>query len=601
MRNRPFAPASMARPRERPGSSGGARPGTVARSRPKTSRPEAASGPSRGRPGPDRLLPIGAALALVGAVLELVAPLLWPPALGGIPAMVGAAALLVALAGLLRRLRDAAARRRRQSRQPLRFSDVGGNPAALAELTEIIQLLRAEGGDRALRVNPPAGVLISGPPGTGKTLLARAVGGEAGLPFLSVSAPDLLASPQGCAQLRDLFARASASAPAIVFIDDVDAVGQRRSVLRSEAAEERERLLNQLLVEMGAWQRDRPVLVLAATNRPEVLDPALVRRGRFDRHIHINLPDLQGRREILSLAAGTVPKARDVDLGAIARRSAGMSGADLAATVNEAALLAARAGAERVRQRDLFEALDRMIAGPPAARRGANDHERWIVAYHEAGHAVVAHALDGVAPLERVSITARTKVLGLTTAAGEDRSLWTRDELIDQLAVLLAGRLAEELVFGEPTTAGSEDLQRAGMLAQSMVVQHSMGGTVGFGAVPWREEEPPPPEAGSQDAMAEVARVLAYARHRAGAAIATRRRSLERLAAALIEHEQLDAAELGAILGPKRASARRPAAHGDVILPLPELAQDLNRPTAGGSTAPLGPSGSCETLWEQGR
>jgi cell division protease FtsH len=367
------------------------------------------------------------------------------------------------------------------------FADVAGADEAIEELHEIKEFLENPGKFQAIGAKIPKGVLLYGPPGTGKTLLARAVAGEAGVPFYSISGSDFVEMfvGVGASRVRDLFEQAKTNAPAIIFVDEIDAVGRHRGAGLGGGHDEREQTLNQLLVEMDGFDVKGGVILIAATNRPDILDPALLRPGRFDRQIVVDRPDLLGRQAILTVHSKGKPIASDVDLLVIARRTPGFTGADLANVLNEAALLAARSDQKFVTGALLEEAIDRVMAGPERKTRAMSDKEKKIIAYHEGGHALVAHALPNTDPVHKITILPRGRALGYTMQLPlEDKYLQTRSEMLDRLAVLLGGRTAEELVFQEPTTGASDDIEKATALARAMITQYGMSdklGTLKFG------------------------------------------------------------------------------------------------------------------------
>jgi cell division protease FtsH len=357
------------------------------------------------------------------------------------------------------------------------FADVAGLDEAIEELQEIKEFLAAPQKFQAMGAKIPKGVLLFGPPGTGKTLLARAVAGEAGVPFFSISGSDFVEMfvGVGASRVRDLFEQAKANAPSIVFMDEIDAVGRHRGAGLGGGHDEREQTLNQLLVEMDGFDVKGGVILIAATNRPDILDPALLRPGRFDRQIVVDRPDLNGRIGILKVHTRGKPLANEIDVEVLARRTPGFTGADLANVVNEAALLAARFSKNEISMHELEEAIDRVMAGPQRRSRVISEKEKKVIAYHEAGHALVSHALPNADPVHKVSIVSRGRALGYTlTLPTEDRFLVTRSELIDQLAMLLGGRVAEEIVFDEPTTGAQDDIQRCTAIAKQMVTQFGM-------------------------------------------------------------------------------------------------------------------------------
>jgi cell division protease FtsH len=362
------------------------------------------------------------------------------------------------------------------------FADVAGANEAIEELYEIKDFLANPAKFQAVGAKIPKGVLLYGPPGTGKTLLARAVAGEAGVPFYAISGSDFVEMfvGVGASRVRDLFEQAKTNAPAIIFVDEIDAVGRHRGAGLGGGHDEREQTLNQLLVEMDGFDAKTGVILIAATNRPDILDPALLRPGRFDRQIVVDRPDLEGRKGILAVHAKGKPIAADVDLAVIARRTPGFTGADLANVLNEAALLTARHDKTLVDMAALEESIDRVIAGPERKTRMMSDSEKKIIAYHEGGHALVAHALPNTDPVHKVTILPRGRALGYTMQLPEeDKYLQTRSEMLDQLAVLLGGRTAEELVFHEPTTGASNDIEKATAISRSMVTQYGMSDSLG--------------------------------------------------------------------------------------------------------------------------
>ncbi len=362
------------------------------------------------------------------------------------------------------------------------FADVAGADEAVEELHEIKDFLQAPAKYQALGAKIPKGVLLYGPPGTGKTLLARAVAGEAGVPFYSISGSDFVEMfvGVGASRVRDLFEQAKANAPAIVFVDEIDAVGRHRGAGLGGGHDEREQTLNQLLVEMDGFDTKGGVILIAATNRPDILDPALLRPGRFDRQIAVDRPDMEGRKAILRVHAKGKPFTPDVDLDALARRTPGFTGADLANVINEAALLTARNDKRAITDFFLEESVDRVIAGPERRTRAMSEHEKKITAYHEAGHALVAWALPHAAPVHKVTILPRGRSLGHTLVLPtEDKYTQTRAEMIDTLAYALGGRAAEELVFHEPTTGAGNDIEKATAVARAMVTEYGMSAKLG--------------------------------------------------------------------------------------------------------------------------
>ncbi len=362
------------------------------------------------------------------------------------------------------------------------FADVAGANEAVEELQEIKDFLQNPAKYQALGAKIPKGVLLFGPPGTGKTLLARAVAGEAGVPFYTISGSDFVEMfvGVGASRVRDLFQQAKENAPAIVFVDEIDAVGRHRGAGLGGGHDEREQTLNQLLVEMDGFDTKGGVILIAATNRPDILDPALLRPGRFDRQIAVDTPDMEGRKQILRVHAKGKPFAPDVDLDSVARRTPGFTGADLANVINESALLTARSERRAITNDYLEESIDRVTAGPARRSRVMNDREKKITAYHEGGHALVAWALPHSAPVHKVTILSRARSLGHTLILPtEDKYTQTRAELIDTLAYALGGRAAEELVYHEPTTGAGNDIEKATAIARAMITEYGMSSKLG--------------------------------------------------------------------------------------------------------------------------
>ncbi|MBE2997853.1 ATP-dependent zinc metalloprotease FtsH [Nocardiopsis sp. HNM0947] len=362
------------------------------------------------------------------------------------------------------------------------FSDVAGADEAIEELHEIKEFLQSPEKFQSMGAKIPKGVLLMGPPGTGKTLLARAVAGEAGVPFYSISGSDFVEMfvGVGASRVRDLFEQAKANAPAIIFIDEIDAVGRHRGAGMGGGHDEREQTLNQMLVEMDGFDVKGGVILIAATNRPDILDPALLRPGRFDRQVVVDRPDMDGRRDILKVHSQGKPMAEDVDFDVIARQTAGMTGADLSNVINEGALLSARGGEDVITHSVLEEAIERVMAGPERKTRVMSDHEKKVIAYHEGGHALVGHALPNSDPVHKITILPRGSALGYTMSLPtEDKFLTTRSQMMDQLAMMLGGRASEELVFHEPTTGANNDIDKATSLARNMVTEYGMSERLG--------------------------------------------------------------------------------------------------------------------------
>ena len=452
------------------------------------------------------------------------------------------------------------------------FADVAGCDEAIEELGEIKEFLQEPAKFQAVGAKIPKGVLLYGPPGTGKTLLARAVAGEAGVPFYSISGSDFVEMfvGVGASRVRDLFEQAKENAPAIVFIDEIDAVGRHRGTGMGGGHDEREQTLNQLLVEMDGFDVRGGVILIAATNRPDVLDPALLRPGRFDRQISVEAPDLQGRTQILRVHARGKPIAPGVDLQAVGRRTPGFSGADLANVLNEAALLTARTNQKTITDASLDEAIDRVMAGPQKRTRLMNDKERAITAYHEGGHALVAAALPQSDPVHKITILPRGRALGYTMVLpDEDKYSQTRAELLDKLAYMMGGRAAEELVFHNPTTGAGNDIEKATTLARAMVTQYGM--TERLGAVRLGENESQPflgrdigharnySEAVAAIVDEEINKLISHAHQEAFDILEENRDVLDALVEELLERETLDKAEVAQIFEPLRRREIRPA------------------------------------------
>jgi cell division protease FtsH len=449
-----------------------------------------------------------------------------------------------------------------EKEKKITFSDVAGIDEAKEELEEVVEFLKTPGKFQRLGGKIPKGVLLVGMPGTGKTLLARAVAGEANVPFFSISGSDFVEMfvGVGAARVRDLFGQAQKHAPCIIFIDELDALGKARGVNPMGRHDEQEQTLNQLLAEMDGFDPNTGVIIMAATNRPEILDPALLRPGRFDRHVVVDRPDLVGREEILMIHTRNIKLSPEVDLKVIASRTPGFVGADLANIVNEAALLAARKNKESVEMVDIEEAIDRVVAGLEKKRRLMSRKEKEIVAYHESGHAIVASLLPGADPVRRISIIPRgISALGYTLQLPtEDRYLMTKSELLDRVAVLLGGRVAEEIVFGEISTGAHNDLQRASDIATSMVKEFGMSEKMGY--VTFEKEKKPLFLSGplgsskeySEDTAKkideEVKKIVDETYHRAKEILTTRKNELDQLAQLLLEKEVVEEADLRKIL-----------------------------------------------------
>jgi cell division protease FtsH len=466
------------------------------------------------------------------------------------------------------------------------FKDVAGIDEAVEELMEIKEFLANPAKFQALGARIPKGVLLYGPPGSGKTLLAKAVAGEAGVPFFSISGSDFVEMfvGVGASRVRDLFEQAKANAPAIIFIDEIDAVGRHRGAGLGGGHDEREQTLNQLLVEMDGFDTKAGVILIAATNRPDILDPALLRPGRFDRQIVVDRPDLKGRVEILKVHTRDKPLAEDVDLEVLARRTPGFTGADLANLVNEAAILAARHGKKKLDMEELEEAIERVVAGPERKTRLISEKEKAIIAYHETGHALVAHVLPNADPVHKISIIPRGRALGYTlTLPTEDKYLVTKSELVDELSMLLGGRVAEELVFGEITTGDQDDIEKATKLARKMVCEYGMSEKLGAVTLGQKQSEvflgrDLATHQDYSDRIAyqidqEVRRLVDEAYARAKEILVTHRNKLDLIARTLMERETLEKEELEALLEGREpltretAKAEEPGIPGEVETP----------------------------------
>lgn len=470
------------------------------------------------------------------------------------------------------------------------FADVAGIEEALEELLEIKDFLKDPKKFQAMGARVPRGVLLYGPPGTGKTLVAKAVAGEAGVPFFSISGSDFVEMfvGVGASRVRDLFEQAKQAAPAIIFVDEIDAVGRHRGTGIGGGNDEREQTLNQLLVEMDGFDTNTNVILIAATNRPDVLDPALLRPGRFDRQIGVSAPDLKGREQILKVHAKGKPLESNVDLEAVARRTPGFTGADLANVLNEAALLAARLNRKEITNEVIDEAIDRVIGGPQKKSTLMRDQERLITAYHEAGHALVAGASNYSDPVTKITILPRGRALGYTMVMPmEDRYSISRNQLLDQVAYAMGGRIAEEIVFKDPTTGASNDFEKATNIARMMVTKYGMSAKVGSISLGSGNSEPflgreLATHRDYSDEMAkqvdtEVRAILENALNEAHKALTSNRAVLDRLAKELLEKETLNQQEIQKIFKavkklPKRAvwrssPKRAVSAKGPITVP----------------------------------
>jgi len=451
------------------------------------------------------------------------------------------------------------------------FEDVAGLDEAVEELEEIKEFLVNPSKFIALGAKIPKGVLLYGPPGSGKTLLARAVSGEAGVPFFSISGSDFVEMfvGVGASRVRDLFEQAKTNAPCIVFVDEIDAVGRHRGAGLGGGHDEREQTLNQLLVEMDGFDIKDNVILIAATNRPDILDPALLRPGRFDRQVVVDRPDLKGRVGILKVHTRGKPLAKDVDLDVLARRTPGFTGADLANLVNEAALLAARHGKKEIDMSEMEESIDRVIAGPERKTRLISDTEKEIIAYHEAGHALVAHVLPHTDPVHKISIIPRGRALGYTlTLPTEDRYLITKSELTDELAMLLGGRVAEDAIFHDITTGAQDDLDRTTKIARQMVCEYGMSDQIGPLTLGHKQDKvflgrdfASHPDYSAEIAYEidkEIRRIIDDAWDKAKTILKKHKKTLKLVAETLIEKETIEKEDLKRLLEGKALEEKSP-------------------------------------------
>ncbi|RBP99814.1 ATP-dependent zinc metalloprotease FtsH [Bifidobacterium xylocopae] len=479
-----------------------------------------------------------------------------------------------------------------------KFSDVAGEEAAVQEVEEIKEFLKDPSKYKALGARIPRGVLLYGPPGTGKTLLARAIAGEASVPFYSMAGSDFVEMfvGLGASRVRELFDEAKKNAPAIIFIDEIDAVGGKRGGGGMGGHDEREQTLNQLLVEMDGFDNDTNLIIIAATNRPDILDPALLRPGRFDRQVAVEAPDLEGREAILKVHAKGKPFVPDVDLHTVAVRTPGFTGADLANVLNEAALLTARSNAQLIDNRAIDEAIDRVLSGPRRRTRGMALDELRNTAYHEGGHALVAAAMHHTDPVTKVTILPRGRALGYTAVMPtEDRYSQSRNELLDQMAYAMGGRVAEEVVFHDPTTGASNDIEKATQIARQMVVE--FGFSSKLGAIKWADENDQdqgmdalkPRKYSDETARlidAEVLQLVETAHDEAWKVISENRDVLDELVRQLLVKETLGKDELAAIFSHMRMSPERPLwlskpNRPDSELPPVEIPESLKRSVNG--------------------
>jgi cell division protease FtsH len=491
------------------------------------------------------------------------------------------------------------------------FRDVAGVDEAVEELYEIKDFLENPKKFQALGARIPTGVLLYGPPGTGKTLLARAVAGEAGVPFFSISGSDFVEMfvGVGASRVRDLFEQAKQNSPCIIFMDEIDAVGRHRGAGLGGGHDEREQTLNQLLVEMDGFEAKDNIIMIAATNRPDILDPALLRPGRFDRQIAVDRPDRKGRAKILEVHTRGKPLAKAIDIDALAGQTPGFTGADLSNLINEAALFAARSGKREITQVELEEGILRVIAGPEKKTRVMSDRERLITAYHEMGHAIVGHYLEHADPVHKISIISRGRALGYTISMpGEDRFLTTRAELLDTMAMTLGGRAAEEIIFDEITTGASNDLERVTATAKQMVMRFGMSEKLGprvFGhdhGQPFlgREfsTEPDYSDEIAREIDDEVRRIIEGAHERALKLLTEHRERLDTMSQILVKRETIEKEQFESLLaGGDEEAAFGPDVVGEPDVPAdkaaepqrprPEAKRPLRRPGLAGGTAEL--------------
>jgi cell division protease FtsH len=468
------------------------------------------------------------------------------------------------------------------------FKDVAGVDEAVEELQEIKEFLENPKKFQALGARIPKGVLLYGPPGTGKTLLARAVAGEAGVPFFSISGSDFVEMfvGVGASRVRDLFEQAKQAAPCIVFMDEIDAVGRHRGAGLGGGHDEREQTLNQLLVEMDGFEMKDNIILIAATNRPDILDPALLRPGRFDRQIVVDRPDRNGRRKILEVHSKGKPLAPEIDLDTLAAGTPGFTGADLANLVNEAALLAARRGKKTIEQDELEEGIMRVLAGPEKKARLLSEQERKITAYHEMGHALVGHYLENTNPVHKITIVSRGQALGLTISLPtEDRYLQTKSALMDDLAMTLGGRAAEELVFNEITTGAANDLEKVTSTAKQMIMRFGMSEKLGPRVLGRNHDlpflgremhaEPDYSEEVAREIDEEIRRVIEDAHEKAARVLTDHMNVLHQISAILIERETIDRDQFERLLAGEAEESVFPDEAAEALEPTP--AEDKKR------------------------
>jgi cell division protease FtsH len=482
------------------------------------------------------------------------------------------------------------------------FDDVAGVDEAKQEVHEVVEFLKSREKFQRLGARIPRGLLLIGPPGTGKTLLARAIAGEAGVPFFSISGSEFVEMfvGVGASRVRDLFEQAKRNAPCLIFIDEIDAVGRHRGAGLGGGHDEREQTLNQILTEMDGFDTNTSVIVLAATNRPDILDPALLRPGRFDRRVILDRPDIHGRAAILKVHANGKPLAKSVNLEVLAKQTAGFSGADLANLVNEAAILAARRGKDAIDMQEMEESIDRVIAGPERKSRRISPKEKEITAYHEAGHALVAKMLPNADPVHKISIVARGLSLGHTRQLPtEDRYLMTRSQFNDMLATLLAGQTAEKLIFNEMTTGGADDIERATMIARKMTTDYGMSDKLGPRTFGHKEElvflgreiteQRNYSEKIAQVIDEEVHKIIEHASQTATRILTENKDRLIRIAQELITKETLEGDELEAVLSETAPPASKSKVVPAKAAPTPVKTRAKGKTKAAPEEAPILP------------
>ncbi|MBA7642119.1 ATP-dependent zinc metalloprotease FtsH [subsurface metagenome] len=490
------------------------------------------------------------------------------------------------------------------SKPTVTFDDVAGVEEAKQELHEVVDFLKSREKFQTLGARIPRGVLLIGPPGTGKTLLARAIAGEAGVPFFSISGSEFVEMfvGVGASRVRDLFDQAKRNTPCIIFIDEIDAVGRHRGAGLGGSHDEREQTLNQILTEMDGFDTNTSVIVLAATNRPDILDPALLRPGRFDRRVVLDRPDMNGRTAILKVHTNGKPLAEAVNLEMLAKETVGFSGADLANLVNEAAILAARRGKKAIEMAELEESIDRVMAGPERKSKKISPKEKEIIAYHESGHALVAKTLPNADPPRKITIIPRGMALGYTKPLSEDRYVWSRSKIDDDLAVLLGGRVAEELIFNDLTTGAAEDIKRATELARKMVTDFGMSDKLGprtFGdkqeMVFLGREISEQKDYGDKiaDLIDEEVNKIIRSAHRVAKKVLTENKpQLIRIAQKLIAEETLEGEELNALFNKTTTEPIPEPAPETTVAPAPETARATTKTKPRVKKAPATPETS---------